>query len=196
MNLKTVALESIAAAIAAGIPSLPCEAGEDDEESTATPPCLRVVELGGFRYEALQEAVISAPEAETWMLNKVGYFAGDVELRIYAHSKPERDDLEEAVRQFFLAGVEDQPGLLRATTPQLVIGGVTTLAATTIACDLDNEDWREEFVFSRKRYSFVRVSCEWPALLVRTGIPTIQEFHLQLADSLDATSADEEVIIT
>lgn len=196
MNLKTVALESIAAAIAAGVPSLPCAAGEDDEENVATPPCLRVCELGGFKYEPMQEAVLSAPEAETWMLSKVGYFSGDVELRVYAKSGPKRDDLEEAIRQLFLAGVEDQPGLLRATTPQLVIGGVTTLATTTIACDLDNEDWREEFVFSRKRYSFIRVACEWPALIVRTGIPTIQQLQLQLALSLTATAAEETAVIT
>lgn len=198
MNLKQVALDAIANAISGGISALSgrCAGGEDDEENVAALPCLRVVEVSGFKYEPFQESTISAPELEAWVLNKVGYFTGDVELRLYASSKAQRNALEESLRQLFLAGTEDQPGLLRVTTPQLVLGGVTTLATTTIACDWTSEDWREEFVFSRKRYTFVRCSCEWPALIVRTGIPTIQQLQLQIAFSLDATSAEETTVIT
>lgn len=198
MNLKQVALDSIASAISAGVGALTgkCAGGEDDEENIATAPCLRVVEVSGFKYEPFQEATVSAPELETWVLNQVGYFQGDVELRLYAQSKAQRNALEESLRQFFLAGTEDQPGLLRATTPQLVLGGVTTLATATISCDWTSEDWREEFVFARKRYSFIRATCEWPALIVRTGIPTIQQLQLQIAFSLDATSAEETTVIT
>lgn len=198
MNLKQVALDSIASAISAAIPALTgrCAGGEDDEEVLAAMPALRVVELGGFKFEPTQEQHLSAPENETWLLATVGWFSGDVELRLYARSRKERNDLEESLRQLFLGGVEDQPGLLRATTPELTIGDVATLATTTIACELDNEDWREEFVFAKKRYSFLRCVAEWPALLVRTGIPTITELQLQLAFSLDATTADETAIIT
>jgi hypothetical protein len=198
MNLKDVALKSIAATIDAGVAALAgrCAAGDDDEESNATPPCLRVVEVSGFAYEAMQEDVVSAPDAQTFVLSKVGWFTGDVELRLYARNKVERNDLEEAVRQLFLAGVEDQAGLLRATTPQIVLGGVTTLASTTIACDWTSEDWREEFVFSRKRYSFIRVAAEWPALIVRTSVPTIQQLQLQIAFSVNATVAAETNVIT
>jgi hypothetical protein len=198
MNLKQVALDSIAAAIGAAVPALAgrCKGGEDDEESITDTPALRVCELGGFAFESTQEQHLIAPDAQTWLMSTVGWFTGDVEIRVYAKSKFQRNDLEESIRQLFLGGVEDQPGLLRATTPQLTIAGVATLATTTIACDLGNEDWHEEFVFSKKRYSFLKASCDWPALLVRTGIPTITQLQLQLALSLDATAAEETTVLT
>lgn len=194
-NVKREACRAIAASISANVAALTgkCEAGQADEEVTAEYPALRVIPRR-FVFEPFQDEEIGADnDADAAYLIQRGDFEGQVEVRIYALDQYERGELEEAVMQWLL-GEDDAPGARVLTTANLTLGGVATLYAAPLTVDLDEEDWREEMAFDKKRMSFLTLQVAYPALVARSA-PLINTLYLAIAHDLsDAAPAEEKRI--
>lgn len=193
MNIKREACRAIAKAISDNVTALngKCGFAQADEEEQAAYPHLRVVPRK-FAFQPFedQEIDIGSP---THQAVRIGDFEGEVELRIYELSQFKRGELEEDVLQFLFSD-EGGSGSIYCQTDALILGGITTLYPAPIVASLDDEDWREELVFDKKRFSFLTLSVAYPALAVRAA-PIINELYLAIAHDLAATAPDETVLV-
>jgi hypothetical protein len=198
MNLKQTAAKALASAIGSNIAALDgnYDAGSDDEEVQATYPALRVIPKA-MTFTPFQENETGnddGADVTDHTVACVGDFEGVAEVRIYSESKSKREFLEQTILDLFLRTTEGAPGMLTATTPALVLRGRQTLYEATVSAFLDEEDWQEEMVFAKKRYSFIQVQFVYPAMVLRSAY-TIDDLQLAIAYELDATASEETVSI-
>jgi hypothetical protein len=198
VNLKQTAATALASAIGADIAALNGNyaAGSDDEEVKATYPALRVIprEMEFSPFQENETGDDAGTDVAAHTVACVGDFEGTAEIRIYSESRSRREHIEELVLDLFLRTTEGAPGMLTAQTPQLVLRGRQTLHAATVSAFLEDEDWQEEMVFAKKRYSFIQVQFVYPALVLREAYD-IDNLQLAIAYELDATEAEETVSI-
>lgn len=181
--MKRVCVESLATALAAVVPAgvdvKACAAGW--EEPTKF-PAVRVLP-GKFTFDPWQEQEVDDTQATNLFL-EVGEFEGNVEIRVSATSKIQRETIEDAITNFFLSR-EYSPGVQVVTLPAVPVGGIATTYQANCAFALEDEEWREEMVFADKRFTFLDVEAWFPALVVRTGVATIQSLRLVMQADVD-----------
>lgn len=123
----------------------------------------------------------------------VGEFQGLMRLELYARTKPEREQYEQALMDLFLAS-PGSPGTLFITTPNLTINGYVSLYSVELKVRLNTEEWREEYSFESKRFSFIELEVAYPALTARNAI-TAQTLELALSDAVDSNTPIDIVTI-
>jgi hypothetical protein len=193
MNIKREACRAVANAISENVPALngKCDAGQADEEVLASYPSLRVIPRR-FSFTPFEDEEIDLG-SPTMQLVNLGDFEGQVELRIYELSQFKRGELEEAVLGYMMS-TEGGSGSFFCRTAPLTLGLRDTLYSAPIIACLDDEDWREEMAFDKKRFSFLTLSVNYPALVVQDA-PDILELYLAIARDLNATTPDETVLV-
>lgn len=205
-NLRRAAAVAVAQAIAAAVNSTDataaanCKAGDDDQEPIATYPAIRVltraIEFTPWQEESVGDDADPALAARE--LSRVGDFEGRLEIRVF-HTHPVRREALEQVILDLLTGTEGAPGNFVVQTAPLSLRGVQTLYTATVSCFLDEGTWEEEFVFEKKRMSFLEVDFAYPALALRDA-PVINEIRLALEVPMGAveevTSIDEDGNLT
>ena len=194
--IKTAMLDAFVAAFQAALnPALgiTVEPAAADWEEPQVFPLLRIVPSEKFNFEPWQEEELDDTQPGLLLL-EVGSFSGSVELRVCARTKKERELIEDAV-QNVLFQREGAPGVLVAQTADLNVGGYATAYSAPVALVFNDEEWREEMVFAKKRYSFLTCEADFPMLVMRTGVYTIEQLVLAFTDDINATTPEEEVIV-
>jgi hypothetical protein len=185
--------------ITAQIPSLAARAVHAEPEDDATYPSA-VVMPRRFVFQPFQEDEVWAPDDSMERVVEVGAFEGRVELRLYALSAPQREEYEDKLTALFLSRT-DAPGVLVVTCPAVTIAGqvsppteVSTYDAP-VAFTLDDTEWEDEKVFDKRRYTYLTLGLNLPALLLQS-VYTIEEYVLAINHDLASDIPDEEVQIT
>jgi hypothetical protein len=125
----------------------------------------------------------------TTALMEVGTLRGTVRLWLAARTMPERARLEERiVAAFFADGLA--PGRLQVTLDNVEVLGVATGASWPVAFFLENSEWREELVFSERRWSFLQVDVDIPVLVLRKDAAIVTTLVAALTTDL-ATQIDD-----
>lgn len=201
-RLKYQACSVLAAYIAAHIPAFAggkARAAHAEPEDDATYPSV-VVMPRKFVFQPFQEDEVWSPADSTERVVEVGALEGRVELRLYALSGPQRDEYEDKLTALFLER-DNTPGVLVVTCPAVTIAGsisppteVSTYDAP-VAFTLDDVEWEEEKVWDKRRYSYLTLGLNLPALLLQR-VYTIEEYVLAINNDLTSDVPDEEVQIT
>lgn len=186
INIKRVCAESLVTYIVAQIPELTGKVSAVADGPEKMAPCLAVKVLPDeFSFEPSQaDEVYSADPDDGKVVVDIGYFSGLFSIQLYAVGKEERDTYEQRLMDMFLE-TEWAPGTIYVNTPNLTVNGYASLYSAQLRMRLDSEDWSEEFAFEAKRYSFLDISVELPAL---TTINAANLTSLQLA--LEDTDAE------
>lgn len=118
------------------------------------------------------------------VVTDVGSWVGNFTLELYATSPAEREEYEQAIIDLFTS-TEWAPGTLFIDTPALTIMGYISLHQAQIKFRLEDETWVDEMAFESKRYSFLDVYVDYPALVTRNAA-TIEDLQLAFSSDLDA----------
>lgn len=193
-NIKKIAVKALADYISTRVPELTTSThvGAQGPEITAKWPSLVLVP-GSFSFNPIQADEVYDPEDIDVLVSEVGDFEGVVELQLFAKSGPERNKIEQKIVDLFLS-TPWAPGVIKTTTPNLTVGGTATLYPAPVAFRLDGEDWQEEFSFEKRRFSFLDVELNFPALMLQTAY-TIDTLKLAITEDLSSDVAAEEVTV-
>jgi hypothetical protein len=190
VNIKRVVADAFASYIVDKIPALTGKVSATVDGPEKTAPCLAVKILPDeFSFEsAQQDEVYEADEDDGKLVLDVGSFNGLYTIQLFAVGQAERELYEQKLLDMFLE-TEWASGTIFLTTPTLIVNGYTSLYAAEVKLRLDSEDWKEEFAFEAKRYSFLDVYVELPALTARS-VGNLTSLQLALADT------DAEILST
>lgn len=193
MNIKRQALETLKNYLAPRLAGVHVHAYSAGPEEPAQAPCLVIIG-DRFVFQPFQADEVHDPgEGADYVILDVGSFAGRVEMRLYAKSVPERERLEQAILDAFLE-TPGAPGVVKTNSPALTVGGQVTLYQAPIAYRLDEEEWREEFAFEGRRFSFLDIEVDFPALVKRAAY-TLQDVYLAITEDLTSDSPAEMVLV-
>jgi len=140
----------------------------------------------GFTLNLRNPIDVGAPSGGLQM-TQLGRFEGRVQIRLGAASDPERESLEDAVLGVFLAP-EDSPGVVKLTTAAVDVGAQLSVMPAKCVYELTDDDWRDERVFEKKRFVFVNLRLTYPALVMRSGVYTLQHLYVRLSQDLGNTA--------
>lgn len=123
----------------------------------------------------------------------VGSWTGNFTIELYTNSPAEREEYEQKIIDLFQA-TEWAPGTLYLTTPALTVNGYASLHTAEIKFRLQEENWIDEMSFESKRYTFLEIFVDYPALTTYNA-GTIESLQLALAkmddEVADMTDVDD-----
>lgn len=117
------------------------------------------------------------------VVTDVGSWVGNFTLELYTTSPAEREQYEQAIIDLFMA-TEWAPGTLFIDTPALTVMGYASLHQAQIKFRIQDETWVEELAFENKRYTFLDVYVDFPALVTRSAA-TIVDLQLAFSSDMD-----------
>jgi hypothetical protein len=159
-------------------------------EKTVTYPSVVIIpQAFTFEPETAEDVWWDAVTDDGKVLQEVGTFDGLLEIQLYTNSAPQREQFEEAILQAFLS-TPGAPGTICLNTPTLTVNGLVSLYSAPILYRLDDEDWREEFAFESRRFSFLDVVVSFPALTVRDAY-TLDSLRVAITENLDGETPRE-----
>lgn len=163
-----------------------------DGEEQARFPSVRVLpQKFSFMPWQERELVDTFPDD---LVYQVGTFEGTVELRASGRSPEERELVQDAVTDAFFQR-PGAPGVVIAYLPPLPVSRQAVMYSAPVAFELSDEDWREELVFAKRRYAFLTLDAQYPALVDRK-VPTIKELVLAWDFSIEEPPViDHEVLV-
>ncbi len=132
------------------------------------------------------------------LVQSFGDFEGELEMRVYAKSAEEREQLGQAIFDLFFID-ELRPGILTLSTGSLalpVLGASPprTFSFSALASFTIEEDaWREEMVFSKKRFDFITLGVVVPQVVARQ-VEEIDTLTVAIAIERDLTEANPEYV--
>lgn len=140
------------------------------------------------------EEVLDADDApivldDTNALMEVGSLRGTVRLWLAARSPAERARIEEKLAAAFFDD-DLANGRLMVTLDNVEVLGVATGASWPVAFFLDSTEWREELVFSERRWSFLQVDVDIPVLIFRKDAALVTTLVAALTTDLTTTVDD------
>jgi len=192
-SVRQEALRRLGAEIEAAIPELvgKVEIHQVPPDYKQGFPKVAIVAGASMRYQARQEGVVIRTSASTVVVN-VGSWATVVQLRLYCATPASRYDLEEKLTSLFWRG-ENQPGLLLTT-----VTACPQLGDILASWDIGETDWDDEAAMSSLHYAVLTLNACIPALVVRTGVYSLDEIRLGVTDDfeLPATSEAFDTITT
>lgn len=162
-------------------------------------PCLVIQPVpgasGGWKFEPADEDEIGSGAPFTNQnLVQVGSFEGMIELTVTAATAAERENIEELVLHYFLQR-EGSPGVAVCVTDPVTVGQWLTLHEATCAFVLDRAEWDETEAFDLRRKSRMLVTACIPALVLRTGVYTIDSLVLALTEDLGSNIPVEQILV-
>lgn len=163
----------------------------DPEDSQDYPSVVILPRRFGFEAHLAAEELEDAggdPDDDTGqVVMDVGTFSGRFEIRVASRDPVERRALQARIQALFFAS--QRRGWIKLTTPALTIGGTVTAHTSPVAYHLSGDTWEEEFVFDKKRFSFVDIEVSFPALVVWNDAYTIEDYQIALTEDLTTTVA-------
>lgn len=193
-NIKRTVGDAIAAYFAANVTGLTgrVSAVQAGPEKTQEFPSVALLP-NTFDFQPFEpdEVYWDAVTDDGKVLINVGEFDGIYELQLYAKSVPEREIYEQRIMDLMLS-TPGAPGTLYVTLPALLVGGYQSLYAPEIKVRLDSEEWREEFSFESRRYSFLDLEISFPALVARDAY-TIESLQSAITNDLESDTPDDIV---
>ena len=187
MNLKRAALDQLATYLATQVPSLAgrVSAVQADEEDQQSYPFLAILPTGKFVLDPFQQDEVDTTDYTDKEVVNVGALRGPVELRLYAHTPYEREELGQQVIDAFHVNA-DAPGVAVVTLPSVTVGGFTTTYGPLAAFTLEGEQWQEEMVFSKKRFAFFDVEATVPVLVMVQQAYDITTLEMAFTSDLES----------
>lgn len=195
-NLKRIASQTFAAWLEGKVPELAGHihtVAEGPTEDAAFPCASLISNILTFEPFPTGEVVWfqAPPEPDDGKaVMNVGEFTGSYELRIYAKSVSEREALEDKVLHALMAEPM-RPGVVALQTPTLTVNSLVTLYSAPVAFMLDKAQWNEEFAFENRRFSFIDLDVEFPALVLRDAY-TITQLVIAINENLESDEPDEQ----
>ncbi len=193
ISLKRVVADTLATYISDNIPGLSGKVSAVAAGPETNAPCLAVKIIPStMSYEAAepQEVYYMDPDDGKVVVD-VGQFTGMISINLYAASVPEREEYEQKILDLFLSSTWSQ-GTLYLNTPNLIINGYASLYPADFKVFLENEEWSEEFAFESRRYSFIDVSIDFPALTTYDAA-TLVSLQVALANMDDEIASIDDV---
>lgn len=165
ISLKRVVADTIANYLSSNIAGLAGKVSAVAAGPETNEGCLQVKILPEtISFEAAEaQEVWEAAVDDGKVVVDVGQFTGMVSIQLYTSSVAERELYEQQILDLFLSSTWS-PGTLYINTPNLIVNGYTTLYAADFKVFLQSEEWSEEYAFESKRYSFIEVYIDYPAL--------------------------------
>jgi hypothetical protein len=189
--MGAIRLESMTAlrtALLAVVPTLEIRVGQQLPNKNLCLPSL-VIRPTSFRYHPNQEEDYVPPDPdETVVISQVGTHEGLVQLLLYTATSGDRYTIEQKLIDAFLTP-EGRPGVLLTT-----VSGDPDLGTFLASWELDEEEWVDEKAFSNQLGSLLPVMATIPALIKRTGVPTIDELVLALTNDFETVFTPETLV--
>ncbi len=188
ISIKRVVADAIASYLSDNIAGLAGKVSAVSAGPETVAPCLALKVISGqFKFEPSQSDELywadsedTAPDDGKVILD-VGSFTGLFTLQLYAASVPERELYEQLILDLFL-NTRWAPGTLFVTTPTLTVNSYASLYTAEIKVRLDSEEWVEEFAFESRRYSFLDIYIDYPALTTDSAA-TLTSLQLALSST-------------
>jgi hypothetical protein len=111
----------------------------------------------------------------------VGQWTGTFTIELYTTSLAERELYEQAILDLFIQS-NWCPGTLFIATPTLKIMDYVSLYSDEVRYALNDEDWIDELAFEAKRYCFITIQVDYPALITRDA-NTIDSLQIWLSNN-------------
>jgi hypothetical protein len=150
-----------------------------------------------FKFDPHPDLELEDEDGEPVMVNDgadavvhVGSLEGSVRLWVGARYPVQREEIEDAVLAAF-CGDDRAPGRLLVTLSGLVIGGFPIAETYDVAFHFEDTEWREELVFSQRRWSFTEVSVDVPVLVLRKDAHVVTDLVLAITSDLDTPIASD-----
>jgi hypothetical protein len=195
-NIKRIVGQAIATYIASNVTGLQgrVSAVQEGPEKVSDFPSVCLLPSGfSFMPSDPDEVFNNYDAGNAPLVLDIGEFTGLLEMQLYANSVPMRELYEQRILDLFLSQ-QGSPGTLFVQLPTLTINGQVTLYGPEVKVRLDNEEWKEEFSFESRRYSFMDLSVAWPALTT-VDAPTITDLQVGFTEDLDSNVAMEIVTV-
>lgn len=192
-NLKRIASKTFATWLEGKVPELAGRVhtvAEGPTEDAGWPCAALVPNVLTFEAFHASPEVWSAAVDDGKALVNVGEFTGSYELRIYAKSVGERETLEDKVLHAIMAEPMRR-GAVSLLTPAVTVGGLVTLYQAPVGFVLDTIQWNEELAWENRRFSFIDLDVEFPALVVQDAY-TITQLIVAINENLESDVPDEE----
>jgi hypothetical protein len=148
-----------------------------------------------FRLEAMGDEEVLDEDDDPIMMDgttalmEVGSLQGTARLWLAARYPAQRALLEEKIRAaFFQDGLA--PSRLLVELENVEVLGVATGATWPVAFLLDTSEWREELVFSERRWSFIQLRVDVPVLVPRRNAAIVTSLIVALTTDLNTTVDD------
>jgi hypothetical protein len=194
--IKRAMVDAFVAAFQAALPPSAqinvAGSGADWEEPSVF-PALRIIPSEKFKFDAMQDEEIDDTQPDK-LLVEVGDFEGSIELRVIGRNRKERETVEELVMNVLLSR-DGAPGVMVAQTAPVSVGGYATLYSAPVTMCLGDEEWRDEMVMDRKRFSFMTLDAYYPALVMKTGVYPINQLILAFNEDLNSDVPEEASIV-
>ncbi len=182
VNIKRFAADVLGNYIASNITGLAGKVSAVAAGPETNAPCLAVKILPEmFSFEEFVPDEVYFEEIDDGkVVVDVGVFSGMFTIQLFTTTPAERELYEQKILDLFLAG-EWSPGTLYLTMPNVTVNGYASLYTAEFKVFLQNDSWNDELAFESKRFSFLEVSVEFPALTAYNAA-TITSLQLALAD--------------
>lgn len=125
----------------------------------------------------------------TTAVMEVGSLRGTVRLWLATRLTAERARLEEKVVSAFFQD-DLAPSRLLVTLENVEVLGVATGADWPVAFMIDTTEWREELVFSERRWSFIQLNVDIPVLILRKDAALVTTLVAALTTDITTTVDD------
>lgn len=176
-NMKRIVANSLANYIASNVAGLAGKVSAVAAGPETNLPCLAVKVIpDNFNFEPSQEDVVyEADPDDGKVITDVGSWLGNFTIELYTATPAEREQYEQAIIDLFMEE-EWAPGTIYIDLPALTVGGYVSLYQAQIKYRLESEQWIDEMAFEGKRYTFLDVFVDYPALVTRAA----KDIDLQL----------------
>lgn len=185
-NMKRIVANALANYIASNVTGLAGKVTAVAAGPETTMPCLSAkVITDTFVFEPSQEdEVYEADPDDGKIITDVGSWIGNFTIELYATTPAERELYEQAIIDLFQV-TEWAPGTIYVDLPALTIGGYVSLYQAQIKYRLEQEQWLDEMAFENKRFSFLDIFVDYPALVTRVAKDLDIKLALANIDSLE-----------
>lgn len=194
ISLKRIVSNILAEYIAANIPELAGKITTTVAGPQTVAPCLALVIMADrMSFEAADGDEVYENEDfdDGKVVVEVGLFSGNITMELYTVHPFERETYQQKILDLFLAS-EWSPGTLRLLTPNLVVNGYASLYQAEAGFFLQSEDWSDEMSFEAKRYAFLELEVEYPALTAYNAANLTElTVVLETNDDPDLTQLEE-----
>jgi hypothetical protein len=120
-----------------------------------------------------------------------GTHEGQVQIWVSNESAAQREFFQDLITNEF--NQEAAPGRIRVTVPNVKVTGIATGWDATLAFTYGGRaEWRDERVFSERRWSFIDIDLDVPALSIKSGEYVADDIRLHF----DHDTETEAIIIT
>lgn len=148
-----------------------------------------------FKYQAWYEGAIEDDAGEVVTVDgdplmRVASFDGTIRLWVGSNYAAQREQVEDAIlRSFHL--ISGAPGRIDVTIDDIEIGGVATGYDAPISFTLGPDtEWREELVFSERRWSYLMVGLSFPLYVTRSDAALVQSLWVAITGDTETTIPD------